>query len=220
MHAPSDPQLCSPQVSAMSLENHQFCNIKVRGSRTPCPNLPVGRACRSFSSQAPQVPLTDFQVSAERNQTLPSQVHTELLAGPYLLSPFWPSRALPDVCSGHRSGGHLDPVQPRRRLPVYKGGPEVFGSSSSPHPPTHLSLSSNPSGAQCYIDGPYGTPTRRIFASEHAVLIGAGIGITPFASILQSIMYRWVPRLRPQPASSGRVPRDAIPFSPLLCPGC
>uniref|UniRef100_A0A8C0K4C0 NADPH oxidase 5 n=1 Tax=Canis lupus dingo TaxID=286419 RepID=A0A8C0K4C0_CANLU len=43
---------------------------------------------------------------------------------------------------------------------------------------------------QCYIDGPYGTPTRRIFASEHAVLIGAGIGITPFASILQSIMYR------------------------------
>ncbi|KAF3852943.1 hypothetical protein F7725_013631 [Dissostichus mawsoni] len=33
-------------------------------------------------------------------------------------------------------------------------------------------------------------PTRQIFASEHAVLIGAGIGITPFASILQSIMYR------------------------------
>ncbi|XP_017706629.1 PREDICTED: NADPH oxidase 5 isoform X1 [Rhinopithecus bieti] len=43
---------------------------------------------------------------------------------------------------------------------------------------------------KCYIDGPYGSPTRRIFASEHAVLIGAGIGITPFASILQSIMYR------------------------------
>ncbi|KAM9637523.1 NADPH oxidase 5-like [Morphnus guianensis] len=46
---------------------------------------------------------------------------------------------------------------------------------------------------KCYIDGPYGTPTRRIFTSEHAVLIGAGIGITPFASILQSIMYRLVP---------------------------
>uniref|UniRef100_A0AAQ5ZRP8 NADPH oxidase, EF-hand calcium binding domain 5 n=1 Tax=Amphiprion ocellaris TaxID=80972 RepID=A0AAQ5ZRP8_AMPOC len=44
---------------------------------------------------------------------------------------------------------------------------------------------------QCYVDGPYGTPTRQIFASEHAVLIGAGIGITPFASILQSIMYRY-----------------------------
>ncbi|XP_064013939.1 NADPH oxidase 5 isoform X5 [Pogoniulus pusillus] len=44
---------------------------------------------------------------------------------------------------------------------------------------------------KCYIDGPYGTPTRKIFGSEHAVLIGAGIGITPFASILQSIMYRY-----------------------------
>ncbi|XP_067327278.1 NADPH oxidase 5 [Anolis sagrei] len=44
---------------------------------------------------------------------------------------------------------------------------------------------------KCYIDGPYGTPTRRIFTSEHAVLIGAGIGITPFASILQSIMFRY-----------------------------
>ncbi|OCT86723.1 hypothetical protein XELAEV_18020412mg [Xenopus laevis] len=49
---------------------------------------------------------------------------------------------------------------------------------------------------KCYIDGPYGTPTRRIFTSDHAVLIGAGIGITPFASILQSIMYRY--RMRKQ----------------------
>ncbi|XP_042333303.1 NADPH oxidase 5 isoform X2 [Sceloporus undulatus] len=44
---------------------------------------------------------------------------------------------------------------------------------------------------KCYIDGPYGTPTRRIFTSEHAVLIGAGIGVTPFASILQSVMFRY-----------------------------
>ncbi|XP_039665101.1 NADPH oxidase 5 [Perca fluviatilis] len=49
---------------------------------------------------------------------------------------------------------------------------------------------------KCYVDGPYGTPTRQIFTSEHAVLIGAGIGITPFASILQSIMYRY--RMRKQ----------------------
>ncbi|XP_077330291.1 NADPH oxidase 5 [Lithobates pipiens] len=49
---------------------------------------------------------------------------------------------------------------------------------------------------KCYIDGPFGTPNRRIFTSDHAVLIGAGIGITPFASILQSIMYRY--RMRKQ----------------------
>ncbi|XP_068266719.1 NADPH oxidase 5 [Nyctibius grandis] len=53
---------------------------------------------------------------------------------------------------------------------------------------------------KCYIDGPYGTPTRRIFTSEHAVLIGAGIGITPFASILQSIMYRYRRRKRSCPS--------------------
>ncbi|KAJ8311356.1 hypothetical protein KUTeg_010711, partial [Tegillarca granosa] len=43
----------------------------------------------------------------------------------------------------------------------------------------------------CYIDGPYGTATREIFDTEHAVLVGAGIGVTPMASILQSIMYRY-----------------------------
>ncbi|OQV13433.1 NADPH oxidase 5 [Hypsibius exemplaris] len=41
-----------------------------------------------------------------------------------------------------------------------------------------------------YVDGPYGTPSGQIFMAEHAVLICAGIGVTPFASILQSIMYR------------------------------
>ncbi|KAM9311945.1 NADPH oxidase 5-like [Gastrophryne carolinensis] len=62
--------------------------------------------------------------------------------------------------------------------------------------PSHAGESSQLCNIKCYIDGPYGTPTRRIFTSEHAVLIGAGIGITPFASILQSIMYRY--RMRKQ----------------------
>jgi len=42
----------------------------------------------------------------------------------------------------------------------------------------------------CFIDGPYGTASAGIFECKHAVLIGAGIGVTPFASILQSILYR------------------------------
>ncbi|EFX75389.1 hypothetical protein DAPPUDRAFT_323294 [Daphnia pulex] len=41
------------------------------------------------------------------------------------------------------------------------------------------------------IDGPYGAPSSHIFRAEHAVLIAAGIGVTPFASILQSIMHRY-----------------------------
>ena len=41
------------------------------------------------------------------------------------------------------------------------------------------------------FDGPFGTPTREIFETEHAVLIGSGIGVTPFAAILQSMMHRF-----------------------------
>ncbi|KAI0224797.1 hypothetical protein LSAT2_024210 [Lamellibrachia satsuma] len=43
-----------------------------------------------------------------------------------------------------------------------------------------------------YIDGPFGSSTRDIFDAEHAVLIGGGVGITPYASILQSIMFRYL----------------------------
>lgn len=57
-------------------------------------------------------------------------------------------------------------------------------------------------------------PPRRIFASEHAVLIGAGIGITPFASILQSIMYRWANSVL-LPASWVRAPRHPLHSSSL-----
>ena len=44
---------------------------------------------------------------------------------------------------------------------------------------------------EIFIDGPFGSPSSNIYHAEHAVLIGTGIGITPFASILQSIMYRY-----------------------------
>ena len=39
-----------------------------------------------------------------------------------------------------------------------------------------------------YIDGPYGTSTRRLFDTEHVVLIGAGIGVSPYVSVLQSVL--------------------------------
>merc|ERR1712039_510158 len=42
-----------------------------------------------------------------------------------------------------------------------------------------------------HVDGPFGAPASDIFRAEHAVLIGTGIGVTPFASILQSIMHRY-----------------------------
>jgi len=39
-----------------------------------------------------------------------------------------------------------------------------------------------------YIDGPYGTPTQGLTSTNHAVLVAAGIGVTPCASILQSLL--------------------------------
>ncbi|KAJ8040310.1 NADPH oxidase 5 [Holothuria leucospilota] len=46
-------------------------------------------------------------------------------------------------------------------------------------------------GIEAIIDGPYGAPAQHIYEAEHAVLIGGGIGVTPFASILQSIHHRY-----------------------------
>ncbi|KAK7523096.1 FAD-binding domain-containing protein [Phyllosticta citriasiana] len=46
------------------------------------------------------------------------------------------------------------------------------------------------------IDGPYGAPAEDVFDNEIAVLIGTGIGVTPWASILKNI---WHLRLSPNP---------------------
>ena len=51
----------------------------------------------------------------------------------------------------------------------------------------HLDKSLN----HVYIDGPFGSPSSNVYRAEHAVLIGTNIGVTPFASILQSIMHRY-----------------------------
>jgi NADPH oxidase len=37
------------------------------------------------------------------------------------------------------------------------------------------------------VDGPYGAPAEDVFESEVAVLIGTGIGVTPWASVLKHI---------------------------------
>lgn len=40
------------------------------------------------------------------------------------------------------------------------------------------------------IDGPYGSPTARAEAKPNVILVGAGIGVTPFASVLDSLYRR------------------------------
>ena len=63
-------------------------------------------------------------------------------------------------------------------------GPEAAWSPpvSDPPPPRPLVV---------YIDGPHSAPSSTIFSAEHAVLVATGIGVTPFASILQSIVARF-----------------------------
>lgn len=46
------------------------------------------------------------------------------------------------------------------------------------------------------IDGPYGAPAEDVFENEIAVLIGTGIGVTPWAAILKNI---WHLRNSPNP---------------------
>lgn len=48
------------------------------------------------------------------------------------------------------------------------------------------------------IDGPYGAPAEDVFNNEIAVLIGTGIGVTPWAAILKNI---WHQRNSPNPPS-------------------
>ncbi|CAG8544477.1 30705_t:CDS:2 [Gigaspora margarita] len=40
------------------------------------------------------------------------------------------------------------------------------------------------------IDGPFGSASEDVFKFEIAILVGAGIGVTPFASVLKSIWYK------------------------------
>ncbi|MBN3299523.1 CY24B protein, partial [Amia calva] len=41
------------------------------------------------------------------------------------------------------------------------------------------------------VDGPFGTASEDVFRYEVVMLVGAGIGVTPFASILKSVWYRY-----------------------------
>jgi predicted ferric reductase/Ca2+-binding EF-hand superfamily protein len=47
-----------------------------------------------------------------------------------------------------------------------------------------------PSAMAVHVDGPYGSPTTHLFRARRPVMIGAGIGVTPFASVLESLMSR------------------------------
>ncbi|KAL9604264.1 MAG: hypothetical protein Q9219_000662 [cf. Caloplaca sp. 3 TL-2023] len=59
-----------------------------------------------------------------------------------------------------------------------------------------IALQNHQSMPSIRIDGPYGAPAEDVFDNEIAILIGTGIGITPWASILKNI---WHLRAGPNP---------------------
>uniref|UniRef100_A0A8C9TI59 NADPH oxidase 1 n=1 Tax=Scleropages formosus TaxID=113540 RepID=A0A8C9TI59_SCLFO len=66
-----------------------------------------------------------------------------------------------------------------------------------------------PEGAQgpkMAVDGPFGTASEDVFDYEVSVLVGCGIGVTPFASILKSIWYKFK-------QSSPKLRTKKVPFS-------
>ena len=62
------------------------------------------------------------------------------------------------------------------------GGGKVVGTSASP--PINRVL------PRVMVDGPFGSASEDFLNYEAVLLVGAGIGVTPFASILKSIWYR------------------------------
>jgi predicted ferric reductase/Ca2+-binding EF-hand superfamily protein len=46
------------------------------------------------------------------------------------------------------------------------------------------------SAMRARIDGPYGAPTSSVYRSKVAILVAGGIGVTPFASVLHSLLLR------------------------------
>ena len=64
---------------------------------------------------------------------------------------------------------------------------------AAPGKPLHRSsqgLKSLKVGHRLYVDGPYGTPSENVTHYSVMMLVAAGVGVTPFASILKTLAYQ------------------------------
>lgn len=76
----------------------------------------------------------------------------------------------------------------KRSAPASTLGEKFFGKRNS----TSLAVLSDLQLPHLYIDGPYGSASEEVFRYRVSILIGAGIGVTPFASVLKSLWYKTV----------------------------
>ncbi len=92
---------------------------------------------------------------------------------------------------GQRKHGVFSDLKQCRR-PLLNPYDDLYACRSGSMEREELDIKQVNTPLHVYIDGPFGAPTSQIFHAQHALLIGTGIGVTPFASILQSIMHRSV----------------------------
>ena len=71
-----------------------------------------------------------------------------------------------------------------RRLDKSQPSKAAMQNKVSPETETGLA------GVKVLVAGPHSAPSSTVYSSEHAVLVATGIGVTPFASILQSLVER------------------------------
>jgi len=82
---------------------------------------------------------------------------------------------------------------PECPAPAKLPAPDSSGAGSSTTPPpsppseTVPILDSDGNTVELFVDGPYGSASEEVFGFEVLVLVGAGIGVTPFASILKTL---------------------------------
>ena len=60
------------------------------------------------------------------------------------------------------------------------------------------------------VDGPFGAASEEVFHYEYVMLVGAGIGVTPFASILKTIRFKMEAKSKNQPGS--QIPIKKVHF--------
>lgn len=66
-----------------------------------------------------------------------------------------------------------------------------IGATSGAWDPLSTGLAFKYSSPRIFVDGPYGAPCQQFDHFSTVMLIGAGIGITPFASILRDLLARF-----------------------------
>ncbi|XP_078657799.1 NADPH oxidase 5-like isoform X1 [Branchiostoma floridae x Branchiostoma belcheri] len=179
----------TPQQRIDSVES--IMNSVSTGGSTVLPEIQRSSSTHLTTSSSSTGPSSEVESSHEYKNistlapTKPRQNKVSRDSGVYLCE-----------IDGSRKGSETNGVVPPMERNDSRMSCSSIGQDFSHmfRPPTVVNLADgmcHASGFEVYMDGPYGAPSTRIFDSEHAVLVAAGIGVTPFASILQSIVQRF-----------------------------